>query len=66
MRFVETEVERTLEFTLQWAAGPGAEWHEMVRQQWAFAPHGSNRGIEDYEVDLNGVRMLELSLKAEL
>ena len=49
MQFVETEVERTQEFTLQWAAGPGAEWHEMVRQQWAFAPHGSNKEIEDYD-----------------
>jgi hypothetical protein len=31
-----------------------------VRQQWNFSPSGSVREIEDYAVELSGVKALEM------
>ena len=39
---------------------------EIVRQQWSFSPHGSTSEVEDYQVDLDNVRALELELKPDL
>ena len=63
--FSETEVKRTQEFTLRWSPA-GGPFREIVRQQWTFSPHGSTREVEDYEVDLNNVSVLELTLKPDL
>src|ERR1051326_2372458 len=66
LRFVETEVERTQEFTIKWAAVEGGPTKEIVRQQWNFSPTGSTSEVEDYEVRLDGVSALELAIKPDL
>ena len=38
----------------------------FVCQQWSFSPQGSTGEIEDYQVDLDNVRALELELKPDL
>ena len=62
LRFVETESERTQEFSLQWRPDRRGKTHEIVRQQWNFSPHGATTEIEDYKVDLDGVGILELRI----
>jgi hypothetical protein len=66
LEFSETEITRTQEFTLQWSAKPDGPLREIVRQQWSFSPRGSTSEIEDYEVNLDGVSILELTLKPDL
>ena len=55
LEFLETEIARTQEFTLQWPAGPGGPLREIVCQQWSFSPQGSTNEIEDYRVNLDSV-----------
>jgi hypothetical protein len=66
LEFSETEVERTQEFTLRWAAEPRGPLSDIVRQQWTFSPEGSTREVEDYRVNLSQVAVLELALKPDL
>lgn len=66
LEFSETEIERTQEFTLRWATEANGPFKEIVRQQWNFSPRGSTSEIENYEVDLDGVSVLELALKPDL
>ena len=66
LRFVETEVDRTQEFTLRWSADKERAAHEVVRQQWNFSPSGSPTEIEDYEVDLSAVSVLELTINPDI
>jgi hypothetical protein len=66
LEFSETEIERTQEFTLRWSAEPGGPFRDIVRQQWSFSPQGSTSEVEDYQVDLDSVSVLELSLKPDL
>jgi uncharacterized protein (DUF736 family) len=66
LRFVETEVERTQEFTIRWASAEGGPTEEVVRQQWNFSPAGSTSEVEDYEVCLDGVSALELAIRPDL
>lgn len=66
LEFVETEVERTQEFTIRWASAEGGTTKEVVRQQWNFSPTGSRREVEDYEVALDGVSALELDIRPDL
>lgn len=47
---------------LRWSPGGGASYLEIVRQQYNFSPPDVNSELEDYEVDLDGVMMLELSI----
>ncbi|MEI9977713.1 MAG: hypothetical protein WDN23_01710 [Edaphobacter sp.] len=60
LHFVERESERSQEFAL--FAGWEGEMREVVRQQWAFSPHGSTEEIEEYGVELDGIRTLELRI----
>ena len=62
--FHEADSERTQEFTLSYAAD--GELREIVRQQWTFSPGGSTREVEDYQVDLTGVRSLELRIQPDI
>ena len=64
--FSETEISRTQEFSLQWAAELGGPFREVVRQQWSFSPQGSTSEIEDYQVSLDNVSVLELEVKPDL
>jgi hypothetical protein len=66
LQFVETETQRTQEFTLRWSAEPGGPFREIVRQQWTFSPQGSTSEVEDYQVGLDNVSVLELALKPDL
>src|SRR6266849_7319424 len=65
LEFSETEIERTQEFTLRWSQA-GGPFREIVRQQWNFSPQGSTSEIEDYQVQLEKVSALELTLKPDL
>jgi len=58
--FEEAQNTRTQEFVLRWSTGLGGSSQEIVRQQWNFSPDGSVLEIEDYAVELFGVRVLEL------
>ncbi len=60
LHFVEQAAERSQEFAVY--AGWEGEMREVVRQQWSFSPHGSTEEIEDYVVELDGVRTLELRI----
>jgi hypothetical protein len=65
LEFSETENSRTQEFTLRWSRA-GGSLTEIVRQQWSFSPQGSTSEVEDYQVNLDGVSILELALKPDL
>jgi len=66
LEFSETEVERTQEFTLRWSDEAAGPFREIVRQQWNFSPQGSTSEVEDYQVQLEKVSALELTLKPDL
>jgi hypothetical protein len=60
--FQENSCQRTQEFVLRWSKDAVEPWREIVRQQYTFAPPGSTQEIEDYAVNLNGVKLLELTI----
>ena len=64
--FVENTQERTQEFVLRWSADGGQSYREIVRQQYHFSPPTTNREVEDYTVDLNGVTALELKIVPDI
>ena len=66
LEFSETEIERTQEFTLRWSDEAAGPFREIVRQQWNFSPQGSTSEVEDYQVQLEKVSALELTLKPDL
>src|SRR6266849_5217184 len=65
LEFAETEIERTQEFRLRWSSAAGP-FREIVRQQWNFSPEGSTSEIEDFQVVLENLSVLELTLKPDL
>jgi hypothetical protein len=60
LHFLERAAERSQEFAV--FAGWDGELREVVRQQWSFSPHGSTEEIEDYAVELDAIRTLELRI----
>jgi len=62
LSFVESEIERTQEYTLRWSPDYGESFHEIVRQQWNFSPHGATHEVEDHYVELPSVAILELKI----
>ena len=66
LRFEEPARERTQELVLRWSAAEGEPLREIVRQQWTFSPGGSTREVEDYAVELSGVRVLELTIVPDI
>ena len=62
LKFVETQAERTQEYSLRWSADAGETFEEIVRQQWNFSPSGSTCEIEDHPVQLSAVTVLELCI----
>lgn len=61
--FREATHQRTQEFVLRWSEHSGGQPHrEIVRQQYSFSPTGSVEEVEEYRVELAGVRMLELQI----
>jgi hypothetical protein len=65
LEFLEEDIERTQEFVLRWSRA-GEPLREIVRQQWNFSPQGSTAEVEDHEVNLDGVSILELSIKPDI
>jgi uncharacterized protein (DUF736 family) len=66
LEFFEPEVERTQEFTIRWSSADGGATREVVRQQWTFSPAGSTSEMEYYDVNLERVAVLELSIRPSL
>ena len=58
--FVEEKRTRSHEFVLRWAARAGEKSREIVRQQYNFSPVSSE--VENYEVNLQGVKILEFEI----
>jgi len=66
LHFVEPEVERTQEFIIRWSSAQGGPARDVVRQQWTFSPSGSTSEVEHYDVTLERVSVLELSIRPDL
>jgi len=64
--FEERDVARTQEFVLRWSPDGGKTYHDVVRQQYTFAPPGTTREVEDYTVQLEGVTVVELCIVPEI
>lgn len=65
--FREQEQPRTQEFILRWcSAESGHTYKDIVRQQYTFSPPDNTSEREDYEVELNGVTGLELTIIPEI
>ncbi|MHC1743382.1 MAG: hypothetical protein AB9873_10165 [Syntrophobacteraceae bacterium] len=64
--FHEGEQQRTHEFLLRWSSDDGRSYREIVRQQYTFSPPDNAREIEDYEVDLVGLTVLEISISPDI
>jgi hypothetical protein len=64
--FHEDEQERTQEFVLRWSPDGGQSYREIVRQQYNFSPPGDAHESEDYDVDLDGVTVLELRIVPDI
>jgi hypothetical protein len=64
--FMEPDTERTQRFTLQWSTDQTGAMRPLIQQEWNFSPTGSIIQIEDHEVDLEGVRMLQLIVSPEI
>jgi hypothetical protein len=64
--FHEDQQARTQEFVLRWSPDAGQSYREIVRQQYTFSPPGLTRELEDYTVDLVGVRALELRIVPDI
>ena len=61
VRFTDRDHERSHEFVLRYGDG-SAPMREIVRQQWSFSPGGSTEEVEDYTVELNRVKLIELEI----
>jgi hypothetical protein len=66
LSFDEPEVERTQEFVIRYSSAQGGSTQDVVRQQWNFSPTGSTSEVEWYDVNLEHVSVLELSIRPNL
>jgi hypothetical protein len=66
LEFFDNEYERTQEFSLKWSDKAAGPFKEIVRQQWNFSPQGSTSEAEDYQVRLQDVAVLELTIRPAL
>jgi len=66
LHFKEELAERTQQFNLQWSKDKSDPLRPLFQQQWNFSPSGSTSQIEDYEVELNGVWMLQLIIDPDI
>jgi len=58
----QADQDRTQEFVLRWSADAGELYHDIARQQYNFSSPDSTQELETYNVDLQGVTALELSI----
>jgi hypothetical protein len=64
--FLEDEQQRTQEFLIRWSPDGGEVYREIVRQQYTFNPPDTIRETEDYEVDLEGLEVLEICISPDI
>ena len=64
--FEERDVARTQEFVIRWSSDGGQTYHDVVRQQYTFAPPGTTREVEDYTVQLEGATAVELNIVPDI
>lgn len=64
--FEEGERERTQQFVLRWSSDGGRSYREIVRQQYNFSPPNSTSECEDYDVELDRVTALELTIVPDI
>ncbi len=64
--FEELEQARTQEFVLSWCSEEEPAYRQIVRQQYTFSPPGTTRQVETYQVDLRGVKGLELKIVPDM
>lgn len=62
LHFVEPAAERTQEFVVRWSADEGRSFRDLVRQQYTFSPQGATSEVEDFQVDLSGVTVIQLTI----
>ena len=60
--FREENEARTQEFSLRWSPTTENSWRDVVRQQYHFSPSGATEEIEEYQVELEDVSALELTI----
>ena len=60
--FREEKEARTQEFVLRWSPTAEGSWRDVVRQQYHFSPLGAIEEIEEYQVELEDVAALELTI----
>jgi len=60
--FREEKETRTQEFVLRWSPTTESSWRDVVRQQYSFSPSGATEEIEEYQVELDDVAALELTI----
>src|SRR5262249_35441779 len=60
--FREEKEARTQEFVLRWSPTTERSWRDVVRQQYHFSPSGATEEIEEYQVELEDVAGLELTI----
>ena len=66
LMFHEDECKRTQEFVLRWSPDGGQSYREIVRQQYNFSSSGAASEVEDYDVNLDGVTVLELRIVPDI
>ena len=60
--FREEKEERTQEFVLRWSSTIESSWRDVVRQQYHFSPSGATEELEEYQVELEDVTALEITI----
>ena len=60
--FREEKEARTQEFVLRWSPTTESSWRDIVRQQYHFSPSGATEEIEEYQVKLEDVAALDLTI----
>ena len=62
LEFEENGQPRTQEFSLHWLSEGQQSPREILRQQFTFSPPGTTQEIEDYRVNLEDLKLLELEI----
>jgi len=66
LKFREMEQERTQEFLLCWLPAGKEAYQEIVRQQYNFNPPHTIQELEEYTVNLEAVRALEITINPDI
>jgi hypothetical protein len=66
LSFREDARPRTQEFVLRWSADGQAPFREILRQQFNFSPPATTQENEDYRVEIEGAKALELAIVPDI